>query len=177
MTQGLLIEVPAHNGNTDENQRFTIRRAVAWALRVVGIVAFTLDVAACEESHHASLFYDGARRGNGLREEWFGDVFCNPPWDDVESWVLRAWEAFVFCPRLQSVTMLVPGDRTHRPWWVRYVEPYRDGRGGGPVGNRLATLTTHFAPERFPYGGPGNPLGIGCAEPNFTSVLLVWRRA
>jgi hypothetical protein len=170
MTQGTLINVAPHNGNPDPNQRYTIRRAIEWCKRTAGVTEYDLDVAACEESHHAHLWYGVAE--NGLSLPWFGDVFCNPPWDDIEPWVQKAWAEFER-PRgpegdslLASISMLLPGDRTHRPWWRMLVEPVRD-RGG--------VLTVHFAPERFPYGGPGNPEGIGAPEPNFTSCLLVWR--
>lgn len=170
MEQGLLIDVPPHLGVEDENQRYTIRRAREWVLRAANVSEFDLDVAACAESHHAHLWYGVAE--NGLSLPWFGNVFCNPPWSDVWAWVVKARQEFDadLSGNLISVSMLLPGDRTHRPWWRDLIEPIRDGRGTtGP------TIDTHFAPERFPYGGPGNPDGVGCAEPNFTSVLLVWR--
>jgi hypothetical protein len=175
--------VQPHNGNPDENQRFTIPRALDWCRRMAGVREFDLDVAACEESHHAHLWYGKAE--NGLRMPWFGDVFCNPPWDDIGPWVEKAWREMRWpigaAPgpqQVNSVAMLLPGDRTHRRWWRDFVEPHRDGRNfdGPPLREAAVQLSTHFAPERFPYGGPGNPAGIGTAEPNFTSCLLLWRR-
>jgi hypothetical protein len=174
-TADLFPEVAPHNGSTDENQRFTIPRALDWCRRVVGVTEYDLDVAACDEAHHAPNFYDGRARGSGLLLPWYGDVFCNPPWDDIGPWVMRAFKAWrepVFeALTLLTVSMLLPGNRTHRDWWRDLVEPNRDGRGD----RANPTLDVHFAPERFPYGGPGNPKGIGVGEPNFTSVLLVWR--
>lgn len=175
MNGELELGVEPHNGNGDENQRYTIRRAVDWARKVSGVTMFDLDVAACAEAHHAPVWYD--RATDGLKQPWFGNVWCNPPWNDIEPWVEKAWgELDETDPRrlpLWRICMLLPGNRTHRPWWQTFVEPFRDGPdvSTGPI-----ELRTRFAPERFPYGGPGNPEAIGTPEPNFTSVLLVWRR-
>lgn len=174
----LALGVQPYNGITDENQRFTIRRAREWCQRTANVSAWDVDAAACDEAHHAPVWYDGKARGDGLVEPWFGDVFVNPRWDDIMPWVARAWRAWktLLDPtlkQLQSISMLLPGGRTHRDWWVKHVEPYRDGRRK----QNGARLTTHNPPERFPYGCPGNPEGIGMPEPNFTSVLLVFKRA
>jgi hypothetical protein len=176
MNAELALGVEAHNGNPDENQRYTIRRAREWILNTAGRHAFSVDVAACAEAHHAPVWYSAEQ--NGLVQPWFGDVFCNPPWDDIEPWCEKAWRAWktLLSPDLaplSSISMLLAGGRTHRDWWQKHVEPYRDGRRT----KNGATLTTHNPPERWPYGGPGNPEGVGCKEPNFTSVLLVWKRA
>ncbi len=169
--QATLIDVPAFNGNDDENQRFTLEPAMAWVKRTAGVTAFDLDVAACEESHHAPVWFDKA--ADGLKQEWRGRVFCNPPWDDIGPWVVKAHHEFYVRRDLLCIAMLLPGGRTHRPWWQKDVEPPRDLADG--MG--FVEFATHNPPERFSYGAPGNPRGIGCVEPNFTSVLLVWRRA
>jgi len=172
VTQATLIEVPPHAGNPDENQRFTPRDALAWCLSKTGLQAYDLDVAACREAHHAPLWYgldhpDAARR-DGLTARWWGNVFCNPPWGDIYPWLQRAWSAWDFGGlEVPSMTFVLPGDRTHMPWWQEYVEPFRDNGG---------SLTTHYPPKPRPYyGHPGNPNGIGCVEPNFTTVVLHWR--
>jgi hypothetical protein len=183
-------EVQPYAGNTDENQRFTTRAAVAWCQAMARVARYDLDAAACVESHHAHVFYDGSPARNGLVEPWFGDTFINPPWSDIDPWVLKAWRVFT-APAVQhrdarglraltSVSMLLPGNRTHRCWWQEYVEPFRDGRRSRDADFLLgeeqpARLTTYCPPERFAYGCPSNPLAIGMPEPNFTSVLLIWR--
>jgi hypothetical protein len=172
LTQGTLIDVPAHCGVDDDNQRFTTREALAWVKAVAGVEAFDLDVAACPESHHAPVWYGRQVDGSwvdGLKAPWFGRVFLQPPWDDLYPWIQTAWAQWTFTTHSPSViAALLPGNRTHRPWWQELVEPHRDIGG---------LLKAHFAPKRFAYGGPGNPLGIDVPEPNFTSVALVWRRA
>lgn len=182
MNQGTLIDVPAYSGNEDDNQRFTLEPAKQWCLALNNLDRFTLDVAACPESHLAPVWYGQQDDGSfldglhTLSNPWHGDVFCNPPWNHIGPWVDLAWIEMSKRPDLLTVTMLLPGNRTHRPWWQELVEPFRDG-GTSPTGIGGARLKSHFAPERFAYGHPGNPRGIGCGEPNFTSVALVWRRA
>ena len=170
--QALLLDVPAYAGVEDENHRFTTPEAAAWCRGKAGVTDYDLDVAACAESHLAPVWY--GRTENGLVSPWFGDVFCNPPWDDIGPWVLCAWKAWreVVSPTLISISMLLPGNRTHRDWWQQLVEQHRDGRCDP---HHPARLSAHFAPKRFAYGHPGNPRAVGVAEPNFTSVLLVWR--
>jgi hypothetical protein len=188
-------EVEPYNGNADDNQRYTIRRARDWCKHMAVVAEWTIDAAACREVHQAPRWYgldhDRPDSRNGLVAPWFGDVFCNPPWSDIDPWLVKAWRAFssvaaeqrhaLKLPMLTSVSMLLPGGRTHRDWWREYVEDVRDGRVSRSLDRLLgeapgARLTTYNPPERFPYGGPGNPEGVGVPEPNFTSVLLVWRR-
>jgi DNA N-6-adenine-methyltransferase Dam len=167
MTQTVLINVPPHNGNEDENQRFTTDEADAWLRRVAGVTAWDLDAAACHESHRASRYFTSG----GLELAWDAPrVFCNPPWDNIEPWVFKAWREVG--PHADVVGMLLPL-RTHRPWWQVLVEPFRDGRRrqGDDVG-----LEVHHPPTRFAYGAPGNVRAIGVGEPNFQTVGLVFRR-
>lgn len=190
----LFPEVEPYQGNPDENQRYTIRRARDWCMHMAAVGGWTLDAAACREAHHGVQWYgldhELPKNRNGLVGPWFGDVFFNPPWDDIGPWLVKAWRSWTLeaaierdrlgLPMLTSISALLPGGRTHRDWWQDYVEDVRDGR----VSRRLevllgedigARLSTHNPPERFPYGCPGNPEGINAPEPNFTSVLLVWR--
>lgn len=54
------------------DQRFTTRETDAWCRKVAGVDAWDLDVAACDESHLASKFYEKA--DDGLTKPWFGGV-------------------------------------------------------------------------------------------------------
>ncbi len=170
----MLINVPQHNGNEDENARFTTDEADAWLRGQAGVDAWDLDVAACDESHRAPRWYGdkGSHFLNGLENPWEGRVFCNPPWDDIEPWVERAFRLIgPQHPQLTVIGFLLPGNRTHRPWWQKWVEPFRDNHrtvGGFSLG-------VAFAPKRFAYGAPGNPRALGVGEPNFTTVALIWR--
>jgi hypothetical protein len=186
MEQPLLLDVPAYNGVEDENQRFTLDEADAWLRSVAGVDAWDLDVAACAESNRARSWYGPPLDGRVCT--WSGRVFCNPPWDNIEPWVEAAWRKFGADDERhhpEVIGMLLPL-RTHMVWWQKWVERFRDGRDrceGHPIcavslkpREWRPALEVHHPPKRFKYGHPGNPRGIGCVEPNFQTVGLVWRR-
>ncbi len=157
-----------------KNERYTTRETLAWCLERAGLKRYTLDVAACLEAHCADRFY--TRAADGLQQPWFGDVWCNPPWDEPGPWVDRAWHVTT-ARACSSVSMLLPGNRTEQPWWHEMVEPWRDGRrlAGSHGFPSFVALTTHFLPKRTVFGCPGNREGIGAGSPPFTSVLLLFR--
>lgn len=80
-------------------------------------VEFDLDVAASAGNAKAPSFYTFA--DNGLARPWHGDVWCNPPYSQIESWVDKA---IVSAARdCSSVTMLLPV-RSDLSWWADLVE-------------------------------------------------------
>lgn len=161
------------------NDRYTLEWTLDWAKKIVGVKKFDLDVAACAAAHCAEKYYTFA--DDGLSEPWFGHVWCNPPYDNLEAWVKKAWRVWIANP-VKSIAMFPPGDRCEQPWWQDWVEPFRDGRG---VGHRVedstgreirrVELTTHHPPGRQSFGHPGNPKGVGVQSAPFPNVLLVWR--
>lgn len=172
MTQSL-FELPAPTLGEDE--RYTTRETIEWCKRAAGVDTFDLDVAACFESHWASLWY--GKREDGLHKPWFGDVWCNPPYSDLAPWVRKTWGEFAVAvgpegpSLLRSVSMLIPGNRTEQRWWQADVEPFRDGR----TLRHGATLRSHFLPGRTAFARPGSG-GVGQSGAPFGCVLLVWRR-
>lgn len=148
----------------DGDQRFTLRETDAWCRAKAGVDAWDLDVAACDESHLASKFYEKA--DDGLSKPWFGRVWCNPPFSDIGPWVWKAW-AQMATREVDVIAMLLPASRTEQHWWQHGIEPFRDNISG---------LRTHFLPGRTRFGHPGNPQGVGVGSPPFGCVLLVWRR-
>lgn len=157
------------------DSRYTTRETLEWCKARTGVAEFDLDVAACEESHHAHLWYGKAE--NGLHCPWFGDVWCNPPYSDIAPWVEKAWRecAVAVGPEgpslLHSVSMLIPATRTEQGWWQREVEPFRDG---GERRHGFA-LRTYFLPGRTSFARPGSG-GVGQSGSPFGCVLLCWRR-
>lgn len=51
-------------------------------------VKFELDVAASEKNAKAPEYYDVS--ANGLTQPWTGNVWCQPPYDEIKQWVWRA---------------------------------------------------------------------------------------
>lgn len=166
----------------DGDQRFTTRDTDAWCRSAASVSRWDLDVAACAEAHLSDQFF--TRADDGLSKPWWGRVWCNPPFSDITPWVEKAWVEIrrpsEFDEELgQSLTpstiaMLLPASRTEQQWWQAFVEPFRDGRSTGPLGQNL---TIHFLPGRTRFGHPGNPEGVGVGSPPFGCVLLVWRRS
>lgn len=126
---------------------------------------FTLDACATAESAKCERFLTKA--DDGLKAWWHGErVWCNPPFDDIETWVRKAWGE----QGAELVVMLVPA-WTDRDWWAELIERNRDGRS---TYDRWV-LTTRFLRGRVRFGFPGNPDGIGVESPPFWCCLLIWR--
>ncbi len=189
------------------NDRYTTRATLDWCKRVLGVEAFDLDVAACVEAHHAPRWYGrvpplafAGPRGrppfiDGLVHSWDAlRVWCNPPYDDLEPWVAKAWMEMLSSRasaqrRPAVIGMLIPDNRREQPFWQNWIEPYRDGRRERRLPltlDRMAApaevavdsgvrLFTHSLPGRQAFGVPGNPEGIGQQSPPFGVVLLEWR--
>lgn len=169
------------------DERYTLRQTMDLVRRVLGITHFDLDIAACEESHWADRYYTKA--DDALVRPFFPDgvknVWCNPPYSEIEPWVLRTWDQMRNLEKECLLAMLLPSNRTDQPFWQKHVEPFRDERWR-VMGSRLEDwrfsslaprLTTIFLPSRIQFGFPGNPLGINVKNsPPFGCVLLVWRQ-
>jgi len=136
--------------------------ALAW--RYVGRPEFDLDAAASHENALADAYYTqdgyyirddapadpttpaepGVREvlvaklsdADGLTGSWGWRqwVWVNPPYSDIEPWVVKAWAEMTkpAGTRPDGIVMLLPS-RTDRPWWQTHIEPYRVGGRVGPV--------------------------------------------
>ncbi len=187
------------------NDRYTTRPTLEWCKGVLSVDAFDLDVAACVEAHHAPDWYGRQTDGawiDGLILPWSARrIWCNPPYDNIEPWVCRAWETTFRRNGAELlgangvIGMLIPDNRREQPFWQSLIEPFRDGRWERSETLRLsgrrsgktqwqnimvahdagARLFTHSLPGRQPFGVPGNPEGVGQQSPPFGVVLLEFR--
>lgn len=156
------------NPMVDLDRRYTTRETLDLCRKLAGVEAFDLDVAADEESHHADNYF--TIQMDGLKQRWFGRVWCNPPYSDIEPWVQRAWLSHERGDT-SVIAMLLPCNRTEQAWWQELIEPVRDGRDLPGHG-----METHFLPGRIKFGHPGNRDAVGVGSPPFGCVLLVWRQ-
>jgi len=144
------------------NERYTPRELLAVCAGIVGVTSFDLDVAATRESSCAARFY--SVEDDGLAKSWdAAAVWCNPPFDNLEAWVTKAWREHQ-ARAFDVAAMLVPATRTEQRWWQIYVEPWRDSSHG---------LAVRFLAGRPRFTSPDPDAEV--KSPTFGCALLVWR--
>ena len=79
---------------------------------------FTLDAAALKENAKCKNYYTPEE--NGLKKEWNGIVWCNPPYGRKETgmWVKKAYEEYM--RGCKTIVMLLPA-RTDTKWFHEYI--------------------------------------------------------
>lgn len=115
---------------------------------------FDLDPAADATNAKAPQFY--TKEQNGLGQDWFGRVWCNPPYGrGIGEWVKKGSCAINgVCPTADVVVMLLPA-RTDTSWWHVWVIPF--------------ATEIRFIRGRLKFGGAKN-------SAPFPSALVVFRR-
>ncbi len=129
---------------------------------------FTIDAAAHEDNHRLPRWFSPAHCG--LQNSWAGErVYCNPPYSDIEPWVLKAHKSAAVAP---LIVLLLPANRTEQGWWQRLVEPYRDQPTA--LNGNATRLRVEFLYGRIRFVAPDQK-AIGPNEcPRFGSCLLIW---
>lgn len=105
---------------------------------------------------------------DGLAQPWLpGErIWCNPPFSDIEPWVIKADGCDA------TVVMLLPANRTEQPWWQKYVEPYRDEHAVLPDDPR-----TRFLGKRRQFRNAGEKIKNRTSKnPPFGVVIVIWDR-
>jgi len=113
---------------------------------------FTLDPCASTENHKTEKYFTEA--DDGLKQEWHGSVFCNPPYSNIKNWVKKAYEEAQkpYCTR---VVMLIPA-RPDTKYWHEYVQFGTDIR---------------FLKGRLKFGAATNSAPFPSAVVVFTNVV------
>lgn len=123
---------------------------------------FTIDAAA--SSTNARLPRYWTKDDDALERSWAGErVWCNPPYSNIEPWVVKAWGESVSAG---VIVMLLPANRTEQGWWQRHVETTRD--------RALTLLRVEFLPGRMRFDRPGAVIGPKGDRPPFGCCLLIW---
>jgi site-specific DNA-methyltransferase (adenine-specific) len=113
---------------------------------------FHFDLDPCASAENAKCPRYFTAKEDGLKQEWTGRVFMNPPYGRaIALWVAKAWEASQMTAEL--VVCLVPA-RTDTGWWQSHVT-----RG-----------ECRFLPGRLRFGG-------GRHSAPFPSAVIVFRNA
>lgn len=107
--------------------------------------AFTTDVCAIPENAKCERFF--SPEVNGLKQEWVGNCWCNPPYGrEIGKWVKKAYESGC------TVVGLLPA-RTDTKWFHEYI---------------LGKAEIRFIKGRLKFGGATTPAP-------FPSMVVIWR--
>lgn len=114
-----------------------------WVIQQVGHV--DLDPCAGEATRIGALNYTAL--DNGLRAEWFGFVFCNPPFSQKQQWIRRMIDhgnGILLLPERGSAPWFAPLAQAAMEYWVM-------GRKinfvGGPSSNNVGSVLFLFGNE------------------------------
>lgn len=122
---------------------------------------FTVDAAAA--AHNAKLPRYWTEQDDGLTQSWAGErVYCNPPYSNIEPWVLKAWSE----TGADIIVMLLPANRTEQAFWQNHIEPRRDQPG--------SPLTVRFLPGRIRFLKPRQQFFNSNDRPPFGCCLCIW---
>ena len=111
---------------------------------------FTLDVCAISENAKCERFF--TPEINGLKQEWAGVCWCNPPYGrEIGKWVEKA---YIASTRGATVVMLIPA-RTDTKWFHEYIY-------------KKENVEIRFVKGRLKFGGAKN------AAP-FPSMVVIFK--
>ena len=111
---------------------------------------FTLDACATPENTKCTQFYSPEQ--DGLKQEWSGSVWCNPPYGrQIHLWIRKAYESSLTGA---TVVMLIPA-RTDTKIWHELIFPHAEVR---------------FVPGRLKFGAAKYNAPFPCAIVVFKSV-------
>jgi phage N-6-adenine-methyltransferase len=152
-------QVAARGAIDDVDDRRTTDETFEECRRLAGVEEFDLDTAASIESSRGYGYYD--IESDGLKSAWFGNVWCNPPYSDLASWVTKAERSMSEC---DTIAMLLPANRTEQAWWQDSIETQRRNNG----------LDVYFLARRRRFDRPGWTKPAKGDRPPFGLCLVVW---
>lgn len=83
---------------------------------------FDLDPAATEKNALCKYYFD--KEADGLKSDWFGNVYVNCPYSELKKWVEKGWKEATQNPKVTVVVMLIAARTDTRAWWnyIRFGE-------------------------------------------------------
>ncbi len=159
------VRKPIRRTGKPNDERYTTTKTMGQIFDITNIAKFDLDPCGAFESHKAENYF--TKEFDGLKHDWFGSVFINPPFSNIEPWIIKSFDE-IYSGNCRHIVMLVPANRTEQPWWQNWIEANRD-KGG--------KLRTVFLGGRTKFGSPGDPEGLLTIKksPPFACCLLIWR--
>lgn len=115
---------------------------------------FDLDAAASKENAICERYFD--EKMNGLAQNWYGRVWVNPPYSQIDKWIDKAIEEVQVKRNCREVVFLVPS-RTCTKWFFKAFR---------------AATSIQFIHGRLDFHGP-NMRKEKRANAPFPSVLII----
>jgi len=76
---------------------------------------FTLDLAATDQNHKCEKYF--TKEIDGLKQDWTGVCWCNPPYSNISAWVKKAYKE---AQKGNVIVMLIPA-RTDTRWFHEWI--------------------------------------------------------
>ena len=107
-----------YNYTYSENDYKTPPEIYNKALDHLNLTCFTLD-ACCSDNNIPALIHFNKGINDGLTESWEPYTWCNPPYNECEKWVKKAYEE-VKKDNCFVAVLLLPA-RTETKYWHEYI--------------------------------------------------------
>jgi len=104
-------------GNKPSDMWSTPDWVIDFALKELGINSFDLDVACLEETAKAENYC--TPNEDGLKQPWYGFVWCNPPYSDITPWLEKAIKE-----QKNGVTSCFLLNADHTTKWYKTYSPF-----------------------------------------------------
>ena len=109
---------------------------------------FDVDVCAVPETAKCGHYY--TPETNGLKQKWTGVCWCNPPYDDKDSWLAKGMESAM---NGATVVFLLPNSTETNWWWdyclkgeIRFIRQRVNFGGISQNGNTSGSAIIVFYP-------------------------------
>lgn len=117
-----------HDGGKSASQEYYTQRDILYHLYVAnGYRPLDLDPCSPAKGEKAPtypfVFNHYTKDENSLGQDWFGNVFVNPPFNNIEPFFNKGWREFT-AGKVESIVFFVP-TRADQPWYMKYVDGFR----------------------------------------------------
>lgn len=124
---------------------------------------FDLDPCTTKDNPLGTPFYYSLDSFNdGLKLNWFGSVYINPPYNkEITKWLAKAYHEFTTSQRVNSIVFLLPA-RTDTKWFHKYI--YNNASE-----KFYSWIDVRFLKGRLTFVGATNPAP-------FPSMIVIFKR-
>lgn len=150
------------------DNRFTLLSDLEMIRKFADVDRFDLDPCADRKSPTSQrILHMFTPEIDGLKQDWFGHIFVNPPFSNISPWIEKALDE-KSRRNVQTITLLLPANRTEQPWWGQLWMAFNHDRAM----YKRSPLIRWVSP-RMKFGTPEDPHGTRKKNhPPFACVLF-----